>query len=164
MRSVEEGTEGKPKGNTFENALTGSWGWRTDLWKRTLALGIPRAAMHGQPTSIILGLTEAFQKWYRHSDIGWVVVKERSACQLLQHQFREREKIPSFPKRKTEGHEAKKTSNGRLAIGTACLAGGDISMDRLWWLTYIEINKSSKTIGEISNRYGSPNFNSKIPS
>jgi len=56
-------TRVKPRENTLKNSQTESWEQRTELWKKALTLGIPRPAIQGQPTGIILSLTEAFQKW-----------------------------------------------------------------------------------------------------
>lgn len=38
------------------------WDERDELWRQALAVGVPRAAPHRQPTGVILSLMKAFQK------------------------------------------------------------------------------------------------------
>ncbi|KAK4806261.1 hypothetical protein QYF61_013405 [Mycteria americana] len=62
VRPIKRGTETRSKGNKFKTPQTESREQRNELWRNALALGIPRAAIQGQPTGIILSLIEAFQK------------------------------------------------------------------------------------------------------
>ncbi|KAK4828275.1 hypothetical protein QYF61_024940 [Mycteria americana] len=62
VRPIKRGIETRSKGNKFKNPQTESREQRNELWRNALALGIPRAAIQGQPTGIILSLIEAFQK------------------------------------------------------------------------------------------------------
>ncbi|KAK4818861.1 hypothetical protein QYF61_020080 [Mycteria americana] len=62
VRPIKRETETRSKGNKFKNPQTESREQRNELRRNALALGIPRAAIQGQPTGIILSLIEAFQK------------------------------------------------------------------------------------------------------
>ncbi|KAK4828563.1 hypothetical protein QYF61_027532 [Mycteria americana] len=61
-RPVKRGMETRSKGNKFKNPHTESRKQRNELWRNALALGIPRAAIQGQTTGVVLSQTEAFQK------------------------------------------------------------------------------------------------------
>lgn len=52
----------KSKGSKLKNLQTESREWRNELRRKALTLGIPRTAIQGQPTGIILSLVEAFQQ------------------------------------------------------------------------------------------------------
>lgn len=57
-----QGTGNRPRENTPKDPWAESREWRNELWRKALALGIPRAVIQGHPTDIILSLIQAFQK------------------------------------------------------------------------------------------------------